>query len=91
MHQTSIDKKELYDYADEFINLANNLAQKNSSGIVGIALRFAAARYSAFEASLFSKDMKKEKEFIKEQFLKDYESMLEENLEVYIKYLESKS
>ncbi len=33
----------IYNYADKFINLANEMAKSDMSGNVGVALRFAAA------------------------------------------------
>ncbi len=85
---TNIDA--LYTTADKFINLANELSQKDTSGTVGSALRYAAARFSAFEASLVATDMAQERESIKEAFLKDYALMLDSNLDTYIQYLASK-
>lgn len=81
---------EFYKCADEFINLANDLAKDDNSGKIGSALRFAAARYSSFEASMRVKDLAAEKEDIKKSFLDDYALMLDENLETYIKHLEKK-
>ena len=83
------DMEEFYDCADQFVNLANELSQKDSSGKVGSALRFAAARYSAFESSLMTQDLAKDKEAIKEKFLKDYDLMLEENIQAYIEHLKN--
>jgi len=42
----------MYAYADKLINLANELSKSDNSGGVGVGLRYAAARYCAFEASL---------------------------------------
>ncbi len=85
----NIDLDTLYTTADKFINLANELSQKDTSGTVGSALRYAAARYSSFEASMVSKDMAAEKEAIKEALLKDYALMLDSNLDTYIQHLAS--
>ena len=84
-----IDVDTLYTTADKFIDLANELSQKDTSGSVGSALRYAAARFSSFEASTVAKDMAQEKEAIKEAFLKDYALMLDSNLDTYIQHLES--
>ena len=86
-----IKKDKLYTAADKFINLANELAQKDPSGAVGMALRYAAARYSAFESSLATTNMANEKDKIKENFLKDYDAMLEENLQIYIQHIEAEA
>ncbi|MCW8894747.1 MAG: DUF3144 domain-containing protein [Sulfurimonas sp.] len=87
----NINMEALYTSADKFISLANEIAQKDTSGTVGMGLRYAAARYSAFESSMMTKDMAKEKNKIKEALLKDYEMMLEENLTMYIKHLASQT
>jgi hypothetical protein len=81
---------QFYKCADEFINLANDLAKDDNSGKVGAALRFAASRYSSFEASMKTKDLAGEKESVKKSLLDDYALMLDENLETYIKHLEKK-
>lgn len=85
------DIEEFYNIADKFINLANELNKTDTSGRVGSALRYAAARYSAYEASLVTKDMAAEKEEIKKSLMKDYDMMLDENLDAYIRHLASLS
>ena len=77
----------MYDLADKFIALANESAQKDSTGTVGMGLRYAAARYSAFEASMLAADLATEKEKLLELFLDDYRKMLNENFDVYIEHL----
>ncbi len=83
--------KALYDTADKFINLANELNQKDPSGTVGSALRFAAARFSAFEASTIAQDLEAEKEAVKEALLKDYTLMIESNLDAYIAHMKEQA
>ena len=77
--------KVIYDYADKFINLANELSKLDNSGAVGVGLRYAAARYCAFEASLqtdnLNEDMDKHLEF----FVNAFKNMLQKNLEEYSK------
>ena len=46
------EDKMMFDYADKFINLANEMSKSDRSGNVGVAIKYAAARYSAFEASM---------------------------------------
>ncbi|QOY51722.1 DUF3144 domain-containing protein [Candidatus Sulfurimonas baltica] len=87
----NVDTDTLYTTADKFIDLANILSQKDKSGTVGSAFRFAAARYSAFELSLSGKDLSKEREELKEGLLKDYALMLDENIDVYIRHLREKA
>ena len=81
------DNKKMYDYADRFINLANEMAQTDKSGTVGVAIRFAAARFSAFEASLQKKDMATEKDKLVQLFADDFKKMMQYNIEDYIRIL----
>jgi len=83
--------EDLYTNADKFINLANILVKDDTSGMVGSGLRYASARYTAFELSLSGRDLDKEKETIKEELLKDYSLMLDENLDVYVRHLREKA
>jgi hypothetical protein len=79
------EQKAMYDNADKFINLANELAKSDRSGGIGVALRFAAARYSAYEASLQTKTLAEDKEEKLQLFAKDFTNMLQVNIEDYIK------
>ena len=74
----------MYDLADQFIHLANELAQKDQTGNVGVAIRYAAARYTAFEASLQTDDLASGKEEVIDQFARDFNKMLGINLDQYI-------
>lgn len=71
---------------DSFIDRANELADQNSAENVGMALLFAASRFNAFVVSqhaetleAFEADVPKAREFFRRQ----YEEMLEENLQDY--------
>ena len=81
------EEKILFDYADKFINLANELAQKDPSGRVGMALRFAAARFSVFEASVQTQTLAAEKEKYLPQIAADFQKVLEYNFEDYVRIL----
>jgi hypothetical protein len=88
------DKKQmdiLYSIADQFIEVANKLSQKDSSGGVGAGMRYGTARYSIFEVSLSGRDLAKDKEDIKKELLKDYTAMLDDNLNSYIHHLAMES
>ncbi|MGL4476563.1 MAG: DUF3144 domain-containing protein [Shewanella sp.] len=75
----------LYELADQFIALANELAQQQQDvGKVGSALRFAAARFNAFEAALKSADLAAEKDNALEWFSQDFKEMLSDNLDDHI-------
>ncbi|WP_394131382.1 DUF3144 domain-containing protein [Shewanella maritima] len=85
----SEEKKELtiYQVADQFIALANQLSQQeNDLGKVGTGLRYAAARFNAFEAAVKSSDLAAEKQNALEWFSNEYKEMLNENLEDHIKF-----
>ena len=75
----------MYDYADKFINLANELAKSDNSGSVGVALRYAASRYCAFEASLQTNNLAEDKDKHVQFFVNAFANMLQTNLEYYIK------
>ncbi|MCL1041798.1 MULTISPECIES: DUF3144 domain-containing protein [Shewanella] len=75
----------IFQLADKFIALANELsAQEQDVAKVGTALRFAAARFNAFEAALKSADLKAEKANALEWFTKEYQEMLSDNLDDHI-------
>ena len=78
------DDKTMYDYADKFINLANEMSKSDRSGNVGVAIRFAAARYSAFEASMRTDKLAEEKDKQLELFANAFKEMLQMNIEDYI-------
>ena len=78
-------EKAMYTNADKFINLANELAKADQSGSIGAAIRFAAARYSAFEASLQTNTLAEDKDKHLQLFANDFTNMLQINLENYIK------
>ena len=81
-------QNEIYTNADKFINLANELVQSGQTNI-GAALRFAAARYSAFEASLRTQNLGADKESEHQLFADEFARMLNINLEDYIKIKEN--
>ncbi|GGI70063.1 DUF3144 domain-containing protein [Shewanella gelidii] len=75
----------IYHIADKFIALANEISQQeNDVSKVGTALRFAAARFNAFEAAIKSADLKAEKENALEWFTAEYKDMLNDNLDDHI-------
>ena len=82
MDQTNDAK--IYEYADRFINLANDIAKADRSGVVGAALRFAAARYCAYEASMRTDNLAEDKEEQLQSFAKDFTEMLRVNIADYI-------
>ena len=85
------DLQALYDAADRFIALANEMAQNDTSGIAGTALRYAAARYSAFEASMMSENLAADKAKMQTLFTDDFAKMMDDNLNAYIRHLAMQS
>ncbi len=84
---TEINQEYVYKIADKFINLANEIMQEDSSGAVGVGLRYAAALYSSFEATLSTKDLAKDKNKIIEEIVEDYRNMLSINIDEHIQRL----
>lgn len=76
----------MYDLANKYIDLANELSKSDRSGNVGVALRYAAARFSAFEASTQTSDLAADKEKIIEMYLEDYRRMLSDNIDDYVRH-----
>ncbi|WP_028763217.1 DUF3144 domain-containing protein [Shewanella colwelliana] len=75
----------IFQLADQFIALANELSGKEQDvGKVDTAMRFAAARFNAFEASLKSSDLAAEKANALEWFSNEYKEMLSDNLDDHI-------
>ncbi|HHI92831.1 MAG TPA: DUF3144 domain-containing protein [Gammaproteobacteria bacterium] len=79
-----------FEIADQFIDLANKLAQTEGSANVGTALRYAAARYNTFEASLSTKDLAKDEAQIIDMLCDDFREMLKVNMQDYIQRLAKK-
>lgn len=79
------DEKIMFEYADKFIALANELSQSQTTGNVGVAFRYAAARYSAFEASLRTDNLAEEKDKHIQFFANTFTEMLQENFDQYVK------
>ena len=83
------DEKVMYDYADKFINLANELTQSDKTGRVGMAIRFAAARFSVFEVSTQTNNLAADKEKYLQLLEADFKRLLQCNMEDYIRILSS--
>ncbi|WP_198782515.1 DUF3144 domain-containing protein [Shewanella putrefaciens] len=82
---TDASNTTIFELADQFIALANQLSQQEGDvGKVGTALRFAAARFNAFEAAIKSADLGAEKDSALEWFSGEYREMLNDNLEDHI-------
>jgi Protein of unknown function (DUF3144) len=80
------DKQDIpfYELADQYINLANELAQSQGSANVGTALRYAAARYNCFEASMSTQDLPADADKMVEQLCADFREMLKVNMQDHI-------
>ena len=77
-------QKAFFDLADQFINLANELAQTKGSGDVGTALRYAAARYNTFEASQSSNNLVADEEKMTNMLCDNFRGMLKVHMKDYI-------
>ena len=84
------EDKKMFDYADKFINLANEMSKQDRSGNVGVAIRYAAARYSSFESSMRTDNLAEDKDKQLQDFADIFTDMLRVNLEDYIKVLSQK-
>lgn len=73
-----------FEIADKFIHLANELARSEGSTSVGTALRYAAARYNTFEASLSSADLGADQAKMTDMLCNDFREMLKVNMQDYI-------
>ena len=83
------DEKVMYDYADKFIDLANEISKEDKSGRVGVAIRFAAARFSSYEASTQTNNLEQNKEKYRQLIVEDFSKMVQYNIEDYIAILSS--
>lgn len=75
--------KIFFNYADQFINIANTLFKAEPSKRVGAAFMYAAARFCAYEAFLTSRDFAADMGKNFEHFASQYENYLRINLEYY--------
>ena len=73
-----------FEIADQYINLANELAKTEGSANTGTALRYAAARYNTFEASLSTDDLSKDQDKMIDMLCDDFREMLKVNMKDYI-------
>jgi hypothetical protein len=73
----------LHEIADQFINLANELAKTEGTSTVGTAIRYAAARYNTFEVSLSSADLNADKGKLIDMLCDDFRKMLETHMADY--------
>lgn len=74
----------LYKTADQFISQANKLTDSTDLATVAAGLRYAAARFAAFEASMRTEDLHRDKAEALEAYLNEFRAMLDVNLEQYI-------
>ncbi|HNP94043.1 MAG TPA: DUF3144 domain-containing protein [Cyclobacteriaceae bacterium] len=70
--------------ADKFIELANTFATTEDKEQVSVAIMFAAARYNAFDAYSKSGNLAQDKNSASEWYCKEYERMLDANLDDFI-------
>ncbi len=80
-----------FEIADKYIDLANELAKTEGSANVGTALRYAAARYNTFEASLSTSNLAKNQDQMIDMLCDDYREMLGVNMKDYIERMAKKN
>ena len=73
----------LYKIADKFISQANALTESTDLATLAAGLRYAAARFAAFEASLRTDDLHRDKAEALDAYLKEFRAMLDDNLDQY--------
>lgn len=78
---------EFFEIADKYINLANEIAKSEGTANTGTALRYAAARYNTFEASLSTQDLAGEKDKLVDMLCDDFREMLKANMDDYIQLI----
>ncbi|WP_455217286.1 DUF3144 domain-containing protein [Kaarinaea lacus] len=78
---------EFFEIADKYINLANDIAKSEGTANTGTALRYAAARYNTFEASLSTQDLAGEKDKLIDMLCDDFREMLKANMDDYIQLI----
>ena len=82
---------EFFEIADKYINLANDIAKSEGTANTGTALRYAAARYNTFEASLSTQDLAGEKDKLIDMLCNDFREMLKANMDDYIQLIEKRT
>lgn len=82
------EEEPFYKIADQFISLANEIAVENGTAAVGTAIRYAAARYNSFEASLGSTDLVADKDKFITMLCDDFRAMVGVNMDDYIRRLQ---
>lgn len=78
---------EIYNLADEFISVANRLLEEEGRdlGRISSAFRYAAARFSAHEASCRSGDLAQDREKAHAWYADQFSRMVGENLDQHIR------
>jgi len=81
-----LNRMELFNMADKFIAVANELLKEDQAtvGHVSVALRYAAARFSAHEAANGSPNLAADKEKALEWYSNQFQNMVSDNLDQYI-------
>ena len=80
------DQRAFFDRADSFINLANQHCDTVARGRVSASFMFALSRFNAWVCAMTcssADELKGDREGAIEYFVKEYRSMLEQNLSDY--------
>ena len=81
----------MIDLANRFISIANQMGMKEKQDplLIGSALRYAAARYSAYESSRGSKDFLKDRDELENWFASQFKTMLIANMQQEVEALKN--
>jgi Protein of unknown function (DUF3144) len=83
--------EKFFERADEHINLSNQQLAKANAGKVSASMMYSLARFNAWISAMghySAKEMKDAKRETIQYFVAEYEKMLEENLDDYIKHFD---
>ncbi len=84
----SDNDKEFFERADDYINLANEQLAKANRGKVSASMMFGTARFNAWLSACefeTAEELKAAKPQMIKYFLEEYEKMLSENIDDYVK------
>ena len=77
---------EFFDLVDRFIHLANELTRDHNTSRVSSVIMYAAARYNAHCAVSLDPKIGENREAAADYFAEQYRNVLEENLDILMRY-----
>ena len=87
------NQEDIFDLANKFIALANNMSHKDNKELwkVATAFRYAATRYSAHECSVISDDLAKDRNELEKWLIDQLKSMLTDNMEQQLEIVKKRN